>query len=179
MYLTQALHKAFRENPSGVATIFAQRSTTFSQLIDRVARLASALRGQGVAAGDRVDVAVHQAPAPQGLDVDGVEVAEALLGERLGRAQLARAERAHRAADRGEVTLDRGEAFSQRHDSVEAHALDAMAVRQAATLAAAPSYLRAHIVGLLQSPVVSVAMRADGLRGAIARIQGVAEHADA
>ncbi len=54
MYLTQALHKAFRENPSGVATIFAQRSTTFSQLIDRVARLASALRGQGVAAGDRV-----------------------------------------------------------------------------------------------------------------------------
>jgi hypothetical protein len=27
--------------------------------------------------------------------------------------------------------------------------------------------------------VVSVAMRADGLRGAIGRIQGVAEHADA
>jgi hypothetical protein len=62
---------------------------------------------------------------------------------------------------------------------MEPAALDAMAVRQAATLAAAPSYLRAHIVGLLQSPVVSVAMRADGLRGAIGRIQGVAEHADA
>jgi len=57
-------------------------------------------------------------------------------------------------------------------------ALDAMAVRQAATLAAAPSYLRVHIVSLLQSPVVNVAMRADGLRGAIARIQGVAEHAE-
>ena len=54
MYLTQALHKAFRENPSGVATIFAQRTTTFSQLIDRVARLAGALRSQGVATGDRV-----------------------------------------------------------------------------------------------------------------------------
>ena len=62
---------------------------------------------------------------------------------------------------------------------MEPAALDAMAVRQAATLAAAPSYLRAHIVGLLQSPVVSVAMRADGLRGAIGRIQGVTEHADA
>jgi hypothetical protein len=62
---------------------------------------------------------------------------------------------------------------------MEPAALDAMAVRQAATLAAAPSYLRAHIVGLLQSPVVSVAMRSDGLRGAIGRIQGVAEHADA
>ena len=62
---------------------------------------------------------------------------------------------------------------------MEPAALDAMAVRQAATLAAAPSYLRAHIVGLLQSPVVSVAMRADGLRGAISRIQGVTEHADA
>lgn len=62
---------------------------------------------------------------------------------------------------------------------MEPAALDAMAVRQAATLAAAPSYLRAHIVSLLQSPVVSVAMRADGLRGAIGRIQGVTEHADA
>ncbi|MFP3501248.1 long-chain-fatty-acid--CoA ligase [Burkholderia sp. SIMBA_062] len=54
MYLTQSLHKAARENPFGVATIFAQRTTTFSQLIDRVARLARALRNQGVSTGDRV-----------------------------------------------------------------------------------------------------------------------------
>jgi acyl-CoA synthetase (AMP-forming)/AMP-acid ligase II len=54
VYLTQSLHKAVRENPSGVATRFAQRTTTFSRLVDRVARLAGALRNQGVAPGDRV-----------------------------------------------------------------------------------------------------------------------------
>lgn len=54
MYLTQSLHKAARENPSGIATIFAERTTTFSRLLDRVARLAGALRNQGVATGDRL-----------------------------------------------------------------------------------------------------------------------------
>lgn len=43
MYLTQSLHKTARENPTRAATIYAERTTTFSQLIDRVARLASAL----------------------------------------------------------------------------------------------------------------------------------------
>lgn len=54
MYLTQALHKAVRENPSGIATVFAQRTVTFSQLSGRVARLAGALRRQGVSPGDRI-----------------------------------------------------------------------------------------------------------------------------
>lgn len=62
---------------------------------------------------------------------------------------------------------------------MEPAALDAMAVRQAATLAGAPAYLRTHIVTLLQSAVVSVAMRGDGLRGAISRIQGSVETAEA
>ncbi|WP_104654732.1 long-chain-fatty-acid--CoA ligase [Ralstonia insidiosa] len=54
MYLTQSLHKTARENPTRAATIYAERTTMFSQLIDRVARLASALRSHGVSTGDRV-----------------------------------------------------------------------------------------------------------------------------
>ena len=47
MYLTQALHKAAREKPSAVATVFAQRRTTFARLGARVSKLASALRHLG------------------------------------------------------------------------------------------------------------------------------------
>ena len=62
VYLTQSLHKAVRENPNGVATVFAQRSTTFARLADRVARLAGALRSHGVSTGDRVAMLALNSP---------------------------------------------------------------------------------------------------------------------
>ena len=54
MYLTQGLHRAAQQNPDGVMTIFGDRQRTFSEVADRVARLAGALRGLGVGDGDRV-----------------------------------------------------------------------------------------------------------------------------
>ncbi len=62
---------------------------------------------------------------------------------------------------------------------MEPAALDGMAVRQAGNLASAPTYLRNHIVALLATPEIKVAMRSDGLHSASARIQGSVEHADA
>ncbi len=54
MYLTQGLHRAVQQNPEGIATIFGDRARTFAEQVDRVARLAGALRGLGVEPGDRV-----------------------------------------------------------------------------------------------------------------------------
>jgi acyl-CoA synthetase (AMP-forming)/AMP-acid ligase II len=54
MQLTQALHKAQRERPEAIATVFGERQRSYQQLLERVARLAGALRGLGVQAGDRV-----------------------------------------------------------------------------------------------------------------------------
>ncbi|WP_433680303.1 acyl-CoA synthetase [Nocardia sp. CA-119907] len=54
MYLTQGLHRAVRQHPDDVMLICGERTTTFQQVHDRVARLAGALRGLGVADGDRV-----------------------------------------------------------------------------------------------------------------------------
>ncbi|WP_067720906.1 acyl-CoA synthetase [Nocardia yamanashiensis] len=54
MYLTQGLHRAAQQNPDGVMTICGERSRTNREVFDRVSRLAGALRGLGVGAGDRV-----------------------------------------------------------------------------------------------------------------------------
>ena len=54
MYLTQGLHRALQNHPDKTATIFGERRQSFQQLADRVARLAAALAGLGVNAGDRV-----------------------------------------------------------------------------------------------------------------------------
>lgn len=54
MYLTQGLHRAVQQTPDATMTIFGERAWTFQEAADRVARLAGALRGLGVADGDRV-----------------------------------------------------------------------------------------------------------------------------
>ena len=54
MHLTQALHKARRENPDRTAVVCGARRTSYAGLGDRVERLAGALHKLGVQAGDRV-----------------------------------------------------------------------------------------------------------------------------
>lgn len=54
MYLTQPLHKALGERPHATALVCGPRRQTFTQLVDRVARLAAALKELGVQPGDRV-----------------------------------------------------------------------------------------------------------------------------
>ncbi|WP_067683314.1 acyl-CoA synthetase [Nocardia miyunensis] len=56
MYLTQALHRAAQLNPELPATVFGERVRTWAQCKDRVARLAAALHGLGVASGDRIAI---------------------------------------------------------------------------------------------------------------------------
>lgn len=56
MYLTQSIHKAARENPTGIATVYKHRRTTHLQVIDRVARLAGALQKLDVKTEDRVGI---------------------------------------------------------------------------------------------------------------------------
>ena len=54
MYLTQALHRAVQQHPERTAVRFGERSRTFREFADRVARLAGALQSLGIKAGDRV-----------------------------------------------------------------------------------------------------------------------------
>ena len=54
MEITQALHRAAQQTPGTPATILGDRVRTWAQCRDRVARLAAALQGLGVATGDRV-----------------------------------------------------------------------------------------------------------------------------
>ncbi|MDG3015058.1 long-chain fatty acid--CoA ligase [Speluncibacter jeojiensis] len=56
MYLTQGLHRAVQSTPDAVATIYGDRRRTFREHVDRVARLAGALRGLDVEPGDRVAI---------------------------------------------------------------------------------------------------------------------------
>jgi acyl-CoA synthetase (AMP-forming)/AMP-acid ligase II len=56
MYITQGLHRSLQQTPDAPATIFADRTRTFREQADRVARLAGALRKLGVRDGDRVGV---------------------------------------------------------------------------------------------------------------------------
>ncbi|MBB3176659.1 long-chain-fatty-acid--CoA ligase [Variovorax sp. Sphag1AA] len=54
MYLTQSLQRSLQQTPDRVATTFRGRRRTFREFGDRVARLAGALRTQGMKPGDRV-----------------------------------------------------------------------------------------------------------------------------
>lgn len=54
MQITSIIRRAAQTNPNGIATIFEDRQQSWSQMLDRVARLAGALQNLGVKAGDRV-----------------------------------------------------------------------------------------------------------------------------
>lgn len=54
MQLTSIIKRAAQVNPEGIATICGNRQRTWTEFVDRVARLAGALRSLGVQAGDRV-----------------------------------------------------------------------------------------------------------------------------
>jgi acyl-CoA synthetase (AMP-forming)/AMP-acid ligase II len=52
--LTQSLHRSVQQRPNAVATLFGQRTQTFTQQRTRVARVAGGLQALGVAPGERV-----------------------------------------------------------------------------------------------------------------------------
>ncbi len=54
MQITSILRRAAQINPNGIATIFEDRQQNWSQMLDRVARLARALQDVGMEPGDRV-----------------------------------------------------------------------------------------------------------------------------
>ncbi|MGH3556553.1 MAG: long-chain-fatty-acid--CoA ligase [Mycobacterium sp.] len=54
MYLTQSLHRMLQQSPAMTLTVFGDRRRTVAQSIDRIARLAGALRSLGVQHDDRV-----------------------------------------------------------------------------------------------------------------------------
>ena len=56
MHLTNSLHRCLQQTPEKIATIFRGRVRRYDEFCDRVARLAGALRGAGMAAGERVGV---------------------------------------------------------------------------------------------------------------------------
>src|SRR5262245_12626076 len=56
MYLTQGLHRSLQRDPTSLATVFGARRRTVGEHVDRLARLAAALRRLGVEEGDRVVV---------------------------------------------------------------------------------------------------------------------------
>lgn len=56
MYITQSLHAQLQRDPDQVATVFGDRTRTVRESVDRIARLAGALRSLGVAEGDRVGI---------------------------------------------------------------------------------------------------------------------------
>src|SRR5262249_62101572 len=82
--------------------------------------------GPDIAAPDRIDLAVEQAPFLQRDDIDFVERAKALLGERGRRAQFARTKRRQRPARLDDQPLDPLEPLLERHRRAESHALDGM-----------------------------------------------------
>jgi acyl-CoA synthetase (AMP-forming)/AMP-acid ligase II len=54
MQISSIIRRAAQVNPNGIATIFEDRQQSWSQMLDRVARLAGALQSLGLKAGDRV-----------------------------------------------------------------------------------------------------------------------------
>ena len=56
MYVTQGLHRSLQQTPDAVMTICGDRTRTFREVADRVARFAGALKGLGVESGDRVAI---------------------------------------------------------------------------------------------------------------------------
>ena len=55
-YLTQGMHRAAAQFPARIASVFGGRRRSYGELVDRVSRLAGALRQFGLAPGDRVGV---------------------------------------------------------------------------------------------------------------------------
>ncbi|MCV7104981.1 MULTISPECIES: long-chain-fatty-acid--CoA ligase [Mycolicibacterium] len=56
MYLTQGFHRSLQRDPDAVMTVHGDRTRTFGEVADRVARLAAAIRRLGVRSHDRVGV---------------------------------------------------------------------------------------------------------------------------
>ncbi len=56
MYLTQSLHQAVQRDPARTFTVFGARTRTVGESVDRIARLAGALRELGVRTDDRVGI---------------------------------------------------------------------------------------------------------------------------
>lgn len=56
MYLTAGLHRSMQKHPDKIATVTGTRRQTYRQLVDRVARTASALRTLGLQPGERLSV---------------------------------------------------------------------------------------------------------------------------
>lgn len=54
MYLTQPLHRAVQQYPDRIAVRWGDKSRTYGEFVDRVARFAGALQELGVQEGDRV-----------------------------------------------------------------------------------------------------------------------------
>lgn len=54
MYLTQSLHRAMQQHANATMTMFGDRSRTVAESVDRIARLAGALRALGARPGDRI-----------------------------------------------------------------------------------------------------------------------------
>ena len=54
MYLTQSLHRSVQQHPDRVAVRWGDKTRTFREFADRVARFAGALQKLGVQSGDRV-----------------------------------------------------------------------------------------------------------------------------
>ncbi|HAQ49193.1 MAG TPA: fatty-acid--CoA ligase [Glaciecola sp.] len=54
MQITSIIRRAAQINPKGMATIYEDRQQTWSQMLDRVARLAGGLQHLGMKSGDRV-----------------------------------------------------------------------------------------------------------------------------
>ncbi|QHE84619.1 long-chain-fatty-acid--CoA ligase [Hydrogenophaga sp. BPS33] len=59
MSLTLSLQRSLQQTPARTATIFGTRRRSFREHGDRVARLAAALRSQGLQANDRVGILAH------------------------------------------------------------------------------------------------------------------------
>jgi acyl-CoA synthetase (AMP-forming)/AMP-acid ligase II len=59
MRLTQGLCRALQVRPRGLATIDGERTRTWTEVFERVTRLASGLRKVGMRSGDRVAVLAH------------------------------------------------------------------------------------------------------------------------
>ncbi|NEM05440.1 long-chain-fatty-acid--CoA ligase [Geodermatophilus normandii] len=56
MYVTQGLHRHVQQRPHEVATVCAGRSRTHAESVDRIARLAAALRQLGITDGERAAI---------------------------------------------------------------------------------------------------------------------------
>jgi len=54
--ISQGLSRAAQVNPNGIATICEDRARSWSQVLERVRKLAGALQGMGLRAGDRVGI---------------------------------------------------------------------------------------------------------------------------